>query len=53
MRDRGVLNTTLCDKVCQWLATSLWFSPDTPVSSTSKTDSHDITDILPLISQEW
>jgi hypothetical protein len=24
---RGVLNTTLCDKVCQWLATGLWFSP--------------------------
>ena len=37
---RGVLNTTLCDKVCQW------FSPGTPVSSTSKTDRHDITEIL-------
>ena len=24
---RGVLDTTLCDKVCQWLATGLWFSP--------------------------
>jgi hypothetical protein len=23
---RGVLNTTLCDKVCQWLATRRWFS---------------------------
>ena len=23
---RGVLNTTLCDKVCQWLAVDLWFS---------------------------
>jgi hypothetical protein len=23
---RGVLDTTLCDKVCQWLATGLWFS---------------------------
>ena len=23
---RGVLNTTLCDKVCQWLATGLIFS---------------------------
>jgi hypothetical protein len=30
---RGVLDTTLCDKVCQWLATGQWFSPDTPVSS--------------------
>ena len=23
-----------------------WFSPDTPVSSTNKTDNHDITEIL-------
>jgi len=21
----GVLDTTLCDKVCQWLATGRWF----------------------------
>ena len=34
----GVLDTTLCDKVCQWLATGLWFSPGTPVSSTNKTE---------------
>jgi hypothetical protein len=40
---RGVLDTTLCDKVCQWLATGRRFSPDTPVSSTNKTDRHDIT----------
>ena len=38
--------TTLCDKVCQWLATGLWFSPGPPVSSTNKTDHHDITEIL-------
>ena len=38
--------TTLCDKVCQWLAASRWFSPGTPVSSTNKTDRHDITEIL-------
>jgi hypothetical protein len=37
---------TLCDKVCQWLATGLWFSPGTPVSSTNKTDHHDINEIL-------
>jgi hypothetical protein len=43
---RGVLNTTLCDKVCQWLVAGLWFSPGTPVSSTDKTDHHDITEIL-------
>jgi hypothetical protein len=42
----GVLDATLCVKVCQWLATGLWFSPDTPVSSTNKTDRHDITEIL-------
>jgi hypothetical protein len=24
----------------------MWFSPDTPVSSTNKTDRHDITEIL-------
>jgi hypothetical protein len=43
---RGVLDTTLCDKVCQWFATCQWFSPATPVSSTNKTDRHDITEIL-------
>jgi hypothetical protein len=42
---RGVLDTTLCDKVCQWLATGWWFSPGTPVSSTNKTDCHDMTEI--------
>ena len=30
--------TTLCDNVCQWFATGRWFSPDAPVSFTSKTD---------------
>ena len=24
--------TTLCDKVCQWLATGRWFSPGPPIS---------------------
>ena len=43
---RGVLNTTLCDKVCQWLATGQWFSPGTLVSSTNKTDRLDIAEIL-------
>ena len=42
----GVLDTTCCDKVCQWLAAGRWFSPSIPVSSTNKTDRHDITDIL-------
>ena len=43
---RDVLCTTLCDKVCQWLAAGRWFPPDTPVSSINKTDRHDITAIL-------
>ena len=37
---RGVLDTTLCDKVCQWHARGRW------VSSINKTDCHDITEIL-------
>ena len=43
---RGVLDTTLCDKVCEWLATIRWFSSSAPVSSNNKTDRHDITEIL-------
>ena len=35
---RGVLDTTLCDQVCYWLATGRWFSPGTTVSSTNKTE---------------
>ena len=40
---RGVLYTTVCDKVCQCLATDRWFSL---ISSTNKTDHYDITQIL-------
>jgi hypothetical protein len=40
---QGVLGTTLCDKVCQLLATGWWFSM---VSFTNKTDHHDIILIL-------
>ena len=43
---RGVLDTTLCDKVYQWLATGRWFFPGTPFFSINKTDCHDITEIL-------
>jgi hypothetical protein len=42
----GLLDTTLCDKVDQWLAAGQWFSPGTPVSSTNITEGHDITKIL-------
>ena len=40
------VNTTLCDKICQWLSAGRWFSP---VSSTNKTDCHDITEILLIV----
>ena len=43
---RGLIYTPLCDKVCQWLTVGLWFSLGTLVSSTNKTDRHDITEIL-------
>jgi hypothetical protein len=36
----------ICDKVCQRLVTDQWFSRGTLVSSTNKTDRHDITEIL-------
>jgi hypothetical protein len=39
----GARCTTLCDKVCQWLAIGRWYSP---ISSTNKTDRHDIAAIL-------
>ena len=41
--------TTLCYKVCQWLATGRWFSPGPLVSSTDKTDRHDITEIFIIV----
>jgi hypothetical protein len=51
-----VLDITLCDKVSfwgtimvlivWWLGTGRWFSPGTTVSSTNRTDCHDITEIL-------
>jgi hypothetical protein len=43
---RGILDATLCDKVCQWLATCQWFSPGNLISSTNKTDRYDIIGIL-------
>jgi len=38
--------TTLCVKVCQWLATGRWFAPGPPVSCTYETDRYDIAEIL-------
>ena len=47
---QGVLDTTLCDKVCQWLATGQWFSSGTPFSSTIKIDCDKITEILSKVA---
>jgi hypothetical protein len=43
---RGVFDTTLGDKVSLGLAAAQWFSPGTLVSSTNKTDHHNIAEIL-------
>ena len=40
------ITTKYVIKFCEWLETGWWFSPGTPVSSTDKTDHHDITEIL-------
>jgi hypothetical protein len=37
-----LLDITLCDKVCQWLATGRWFSPGTSVSWKICLYQHDI-----------
>ena len=42
----SIAHTILCDEVCQWLVTGRWFSPATLISSTNKTDHHNITEIL-------
>ena len=44
--NRMSIDTTLCDKVWQWLATRRCFSPGTPVSSSNKADRHNMTEIL-------
>jgi hypothetical protein len=43
---RGVLDATLCGKACLLLAECRWYYPGTPVSSTNKTDRHDIIELL-------
>jgi hypothetical protein len=45
-------STTICDKVCQLLATGQWFSPGPPASSTNITERHNITEILLNIFNE-
>jgi hypothetical protein len=43
----GLLDTSICDKVCQWFASVGVFLR---VSSTNKTDRHDITEILLIVA---
>jgi hypothetical protein len=38
IRRQGLLDTTICDKVCQSLTAGQWFSLGTLVSSTNKTE---------------
>ena len=45
---RGVLDTTLCDKGCQWLATGQWVSTGTLVSSIYKTDRYNNFEIVEI-----
>jgi hypothetical protein len=40
---RGVIDTTLFDQVYPWFTAGRWFSPGTSVSSTNKTNHHNIT----------
>jgi len=42
----GMFDTTLCDKVCQWLAADRWLSPGTPVSSTNPIYRHDTAELV-------
>ena len=41
-----MLDTKLCDKDCQCFVEGLRFSPGNLVSSTNKTDPHDVSEIL-------
>ena len=52
---RGVLDTSLCDKVCQWLEAGRWFSLGTPVSPTDKTEIllKVVLSIITVIISSW
>ena len=39
---RGVIDAKLCYIICQWLAAGWWFTPSAPITSTYKTDHHDM-----------
>jgi hypothetical protein len=50
---RGALDTTLCDKVYQCLATGRWLFPGTSVFTTNKSDRRDIAKILNYRSDDF
>ena len=50
---RGVLDTTLCDTVCQLYPVDRWFSPGTPVSSTNKSDRHEIIELFLKVDLDY
>jgi hypothetical protein len=50
---RAVLDTTLCDKVCQLYPIGHWFSSGTPVSSTNKIDRHEIIELLLKVDLDY
>ena len=43
---RGVLDRALCDQLYQRIVVGRWFFSGTAVSSTNKSERHDITEIL-------
>ena len=49
-RGIGIVDTKLCEKVFQLLATDRWVSPGTPVSSTNKTYSYDIAKLFSKVA---
>ena len=46
---RSVLNTTWCDRVCQWLVPGQWFSLYSPISSITIADCHDMSNVYLVV----
>jgi hypothetical protein len=51
--DKLRLVTTLCDEVCQWLATCRWFSLGIPDSSTNTTQPTQLRNIYAIKYARW
>jgi hypothetical protein len=50
---RGVLDKTVCDKVCQWLATGLWISLSTPTANIYWRNSSLFSTTHPIFLHSW